>query len=357
MLRMRRRWPVPARLRSPCTVAAACAVSVLWCAEAPVGAQAPCAPDRALDAAAAQLLEEGGGLTGARLRTGARAAGSDAFRIHALRARASDGARVDAWLEEKRAASAMPMRCGRAQRATDQLVLVAESGGRLLADPRSDLRFRVALAAGFERPVVVVRGAGAPIHLPLAEGTDEVVLPDSLEPPFVVQLVAEDAQGPRPLAERVVGDVLGAEASAAVSLDESRGAEAAVAEWLASLRLRRRVPSLRSSSPMAKVAAAHAARMCDAGQARHSLGAGDPEARLRAGGVVARAVGEAVARSHSLLGAVGSLAASPSHEAALVDARFTDLGIGVARTADGATCLAVLLAAWPRVVGAPASKP
>ena len=40
----------------------------------------------------------------------------------------------------------------------------------------------------------------------------------------------------------------------------------------------------------------------------------------------------------------------PGHAAALVDRRFTDVGIGEV-TAHGRRCVVVSLAAWPRYVG------
>jgi uncharacterized protein YkwD len=61
-------------------------------------------------------------------------------------------------------------------------------------------------------------------------------------------------------------------------------------------------------------------------------------------------VGEAVARASDEPSATAALLASPSHRRALVDRRFTDVGLGRARASDGHTCLVVLLAAWPRIV-------
>ena len=80
---------------------------------------------------------------------------------------------------------------------------------------------------------------------------------------------------------------------------------------------------------------------------RHEVDCEDPEARLRRRHVVARVVGEVVARARTEDEAFDALLASPSHRRALVDRRFTDVGVGTARRG-ASLCVVIDLAAWPR---------
>jgi uncharacterized protein YkwD len=91
--------------------------------------------------------------------------------------------------------------------------------------------------------------------------------------------------------------------------------------------------------------------MCAKDRVAHELGEGDPEERLRAAGIEARVVGETAARAANAGAAFAAMRDSPSHRMTVLDARFTDVGVGEARDPRGRTCLVVLFAAWPRYAG------
>jgi uncharacterized protein YkwD len=173
-----------------------------------------------------------------------------------------------------------------------------------------------------------------------------------------VQLLARGRLGPRPIAERVVPAVEGGPATAGSDPSDgdaaATGPEAAVsiAQRLLTLRSRSGRPPLRDNALLAGVAAAHAQRVCAQGLVAHELvPGGDPKQRLTAAGVTARRVGETVARAESPGAAFAAFEHSPSHRLTLLEAGFTDSGIGEAKDAQGRVCVVVLLAAWPRYVG------
>ncbi|MEM9195670.1 MAG: CAP domain-containing protein, partial [Myxococcota bacterium] len=156
--------------------------------------------------------------------------------------------------------------------------------------------------------------------------------------PLDVQLVASDRSGPRPLSQLRVGGPanLGRPGS-----DRGR-------ERVAELRDNTGVLPLRDNRLLEEVALEHATYLCAGEALAHTRSGENPEDRLRGAGVRARVVGEVVARATSEGAAFDALEESPSHRAALVDRRLTDVGIGLARADDGELCAVVLLAAWPR---------
>ena len=115
------------------------------------------------------------------------------------------------------------------------------------------------------------------------------------------------------------------------------------------LREARGASPLRQNALVERVAHEYAERVCDTGRVAHVLEDGEsPVDRLRAHGLGARVVGEAVARGATSEAAFQSLVASPAHYAALIDRRFTDVGTADAVASDGRACVVVLLASWPR---------
>ncbi|MCA9600741.1 MAG: CAP domain-containing protein [Polyangiales bacterium] len=328
-------------------------------------AEAVCDDDPELAEAAAELVLSGEPLTPARLREAVRAAGNDAVLVHGVRLHDDVARREREWLQTTMAERTVPFACGRAVGAGVAVVLAAERPGRLERDPTHDLRFRVVLAKGFSHPELVVRGAsGEFVRVSVPRSGAWVTVPDDVDPPFVVQLVGEDSTGPRPLAERNVGEPhafvaateRGGSADASDDAPRVEDNRAGVMTWLAKTRGEEGLRGVRPNQLLDAVARKHAEEVCRAKRAAHRLEDGDPEARLRAAGIEARSVGEAVARAGSVQAALVSLAASPSHAAALLDPRFTDVGAGVAL--DGGTrCVTVLLAAWPRAIPRSPSKP
>ena len=72
----------------------------------------------------------------------------------------------------------------------------------------------------------------------------------------------------------------------------------------------------------------------------------NPQDRLRAAGIEAERVGEAIACGEDRSAAFRALLESASHRSAILDARFTDAGI--AEIEGERACVVVLLATWPR---------
>lgn len=115
------------------------------------------------------------------------------------------------------------------------------------------------------------------------------------------------------------------------------------------LRKRSDAGALRAHRGLAAAAKRHARGCCEEGRIGHVLQPGDdPEARLLGEGIRARAVGEVTARAGDPAAAFVALQHSPSHRWTLLDRRFTDVGIGIARDGRGRACLVIVLAAWPR---------
>lgn len=321
---------------------------LLWAPD--VARALPCEHDDALAQAAAEVL--GRELTPANLAREAREAGSDAPTVHALRDPQVDDARVAEWIGRLRARSDGDLVCGEAQGEGGRVVLAAVRAGGLEGVPGDSSRLRGWLARGFDRPELVIRSAdGALLRL----GADPqalrrgFALPEDVELPALVQLVARGPHGPRPVAERSVGGHFDAGASF--------GGDQELPVRIGELRELRGASPLRPNRLLDAEAAAHAGRVCEAGRVAHTLARGaDPEARLASRGIRARVVGETVARASSPAAAMDALVRSPSHQYTLVDRRFTDVGVGTAHDRRGRTCVVVLLAAWPRYVGALANR-
>lgn len=310
--------------------------ALLALAPAVAGAQ-PCAPDAALDRAALALLEDE--LTPAALVEAARAAGSDAPVLDSIVIRDGDASRRDRFLARVRARrGVVPLACGEARAADRWLVLAAPRAGRI---ELAEGGLRVGLEPGWRDARLYVRDARGQIWQRSVRPGELVALPRDLEAPLRVQLVASGPGGPRPIAERHIGE---GEERVVPSSDQP------VLARVAALRASEGLGALRENRLLGRVASAHAERVCREGRVSHLGGEGDPEDRLAEAGLRARHVGEAIARAADPSRAYAALLESPSHRAALTDRRFTDAGVGRAEDASGASCVVVLLAAWPRPV-------
>lgn len=163
---------------------------------------------------------------------------------------------------------------------------------------------------------------------------------------FMLQLVGDVAEGPRPLLEaRVFADVApvapGEDPPAPGEDDaaaNTTGAPAAVAlmRMVSALRSFEGSPPLARDEKLDALALAHAERMRDRGSVAHDLGDGDFKDRFESEGTLdARAVGENVAHAPTVALAHRALHASPSHRLNLLRGDYTHMGVGVARAADG----------------------
>jgi uncharacterized protein YkwD len=85
---------------------------------------------------------------------------------------------------------------------------------------------------------------------------------------------------------------------------------------------------LRIDANLATLARAHAGAMKRAHLVGHDVGDGDPGARVTASGATWKIVGENVAKARGERAAHRTLYASPSHRGAMLEARFTKVGIG-----------------------------
>lgn len=309
----------------------------------------PCVAEDALSEAAAVLLLEGAPVDGAALRRAAREAGSDAPVVHALVVRLDEEARARAWVEALAASSDAPLVCGVARNDARVLVLATARGGALAVTLGADAQtVELTLAPGFSAPRLVVLDARGALHdVPIERDSTRAALPSDAPRPLLVQLVATGPAGPRPVAERSIG-------GRAPLLVASAPSTATLADRLRAARLDAQVPAVRAHRLLALAATEQARAVCASGRVSHVLLPGaSPEERFAALGIRARFVGEALGRATDVDTAWAALLGSPSHRAALLDARFTDAGAGLATDAQGRTCVAVALAAWPRLVPPP----
>lgn len=287
----------------------------------------PCDDDALAEAAASLLLE--GSVDSAAIQRALREAESDLPSARALRT--TDDAAVAPWLRRIAEGADAPIVCGEAVSASHRVVLATTRAGRLTL---AGSRLRVEVARGFTDAYVVLRHPDDSLQRVRVEGAEVSVAEGVRE----AQLVATGPAGPRPIAQIQL----------AAALPAALG-DAPLAERLAALRSLDGASDLRPNRLLAAEATRHAAHICADGRARHLSGEGDPEARLARRGIRARVVGEAVARASSSDAAFDAIAQSPSHRLAIVDRRFTDVGIGVHRV-QGRSCVVVSLAAWPRAV-------
>ena len=307
-----------------------------------------CVDDDALAEAAGVLALEGR-VDDDALRDALREVGTD---LPSVRALEGDETSLTQTLRRLAREGDAPLVCGRASGAHGTVALVAWRGGALeLANDA----LRVRLATGFSEARVLMQDAdGQTNDEPVRDG-QRLVIPDDLARPVRVQLLATGPAGPRPVAERTIVDGAGASGVEGAMSDEARSAtnvasDEDLATRIAALRALAGVGELRDNRVLREAAAEHAARICREGAVRHEVDGANPEVRLRRRGIVARVVGEVVARARDEDAAFDALLSSPSHRAAIVDRRFTDVGVGVARVGRN-LCVVADFAAWPRYAG------
>jgi uncharacterized protein YkwD len=317
-----------------------------------------CETDEFLTAAASRLAETGKAPASGRLTREVRASGSDAVSVRALWLPGSDGDRkLSAWLQAFRERADAPLVCGEARSPAGRLVIATARGGSLAPPDGGAAEVRGWLERGFDSPELVVSDDTGEIRryrISNAELRRGVPIEGDLRPPLYVQLVASGRAGPRPVAERLVG---GGDGRSEPEQPEQKAEVAAATATILTLRLNRLrklrgALTVRENRLLAELATRHARAVCESGRTVHEIEPGlDPESRLALAGVRARTVGETVARSGDAITAFEAMRNSPSHLMTMVDARFTDAGVGLATDQSGHCCAVVLLAAWPRYVG------
>ena len=226
------------------------------------------------------------------------------------------------------------------------------------------LSFEARLHVGARSAKLVVLGPhgtprSVPTSLDAATGLARARFALDTPGPFTVQLVADVAEGPRPLLEaKIFADVVPTppgeeppapgEDAARASTDPA-GDAPALARMVAALRAFEGSPALAHDDKLDALAKAHAERMRDGHSVAHDLGDGDFRDRFEAEGTLdAHAVGENVAHAPTLALAHRALHASPSHRMNLLRVDYTHMGVGVARAPDGSVYVCETFAATSR---------
>ncbi|MBX3226391.1 MAG: CAP domain-containing protein [Labilithrix sp.] len=217
-----------------------------------------------------------------------------------------------------------------------------------------DFRARVNVPAKGAR-VVLLGARGAPRTVATAfdatSGSARARFALDRPGPFTVQLVADLEEGPRPVLEaRVFADVAPSHAS-----DVAPGEDAAnddvtggdvtgkgafddatsLERMIAAVRANESLGPLQRDPRLDAIARRHVEGLARVRAVAHDLGDGDPRARFEAENLHAGVMGENVARGRTLALAHRAIHASPSHRLNLLNAKYTHLGVAVARDADG----------------------
>lgn len=206
------------------------------------------------------------------------------------------------------------------------------------------LRFDARLLAGARSGRLLVLGPDeTPRSVPsrLARGAFHATF--SVDQPGLwrLQLLLDVGFGPQPALEAWVFvdgapavDLVTRRAPGEVELPADAGParlRAALAAMIDAGRRSQGLPALARDDRLDALAQAHAEAMRRSGRTAHDVGDGSPVERV-ARAVVARRVGENVARARTLDRAHRVLWDSPSHRGNLLDAGFDAMGIGVVRT-------------------------
>jgi uncharacterized protein YkwD len=164
---------------------------------------------------------------------------------------------------------------------------------------------------------------------------------------FTVQVVADVANGPRPVLEaKVFADTDPPRSTpnlAAPGEEAGAGASdraAALAGMVDAMRTFERLPRLARDTRLDAIARAHALRMKEAQTVGHDVGDGDPAQRLTDAGLHAKEMGENVAHAQSVVLAHRALYASVSHRENLLRADFRNMGVAVLDGPDGSVWVA-----------------
>lgn len=174
--------------------------------------------------------------------------------------------------------------------------------------------------------------------------------------PFLVQVLANVAGGPRPVLEATVyagvsppTSFFGDAAPGEPSRPPSPAADLHQ-ELLSMINRARRAeqrPALARDATLDAIAQQHAEAMRDLKRIAHDSGDGLPSARIEAAGVSVLAAGENVAHALDITRAHRALWASPSHRENLLQPRFDTVGIGVAVDPDGSVWVCEVFADLP----------
>lgn len=199
------------------------------------------------------------------------------------------------------------------------------------------------LVSSSEAKVVLLGPRGAPKTVLASLSGDEVRASFSVDQPgpWIVQVLANSATGPRPVLEAHI--MAGGAAPTRFAESAAPGEDAAtgttdVESVLAMLNAARKsegLKELQRDGTLDKIAQDHSALMRDQRTVGHDVGDGELSDRLTAANVTFRLRGENLAAAATPVRAHRALWLSPSHRANLLDTRFTRVGLGVAKSEDG----------------------
>lgn len=256
-------------------------------------------------------------------------------------------------------------RCGVARGTRDGLTVVAavmvDAAGDLSPLPLRGrtgawLTVEAHLAVAAQgATLVVLPPSGAPQNVPTSlNGRGHVVARFPLREPgaFLVQVVAETTQGPRPVLEALTfadvapppsprGGPAPGEAGAAAERDPER----ALLTMINGARAGQGIEALARDPRLDALARGHSRAMKAARTVAHHLGDGGPEDRLTMAGLSARTLGENVAHAETVALAHRALYGSPSHRANLLRGGFDRVGLGATTDEDGSVWVTEVFAA------------
>jgi uncharacterized protein YkwD len=266
------------------------------------------------------------------------------------------GRAVGTWLQG--ASHAERRRCGvgsaRASGGARTLVVLAAEAMADLAPLPTRVRLgqwltveaRLTVAATGGR-VLVAGSTGVPREIPtwFDGSTLRARFAPSGAGPMTVQVVAELANGPRPVLEATVfadqepsteaDRTSRAPGEDAATCRDAGDASCQLAAMLTAARASEGLSPLARDASLDALARAHATRIAHAHELAHDAGDGSPLDRLRAAGVDASDVTENLVHADSVRLAHRALWASPSHRANMLLPRMERVGVGVAEDESG----------------------
>jgi uncharacterized protein YkwD len=226
--------------------------------------------------------------------------------------------------------------------AVDALADLAPLPMRARAGEWLEVKARMLVPATAAR-VLVLGPSGRPRTVPAAFDGTTLTARFAPDRPgaFLVQVVADVEQGPRPVLEaRVFADVEpsqeldGGPASGEDAAAGAKDPADALARMVDAARAESALPPLARDRDLDALALAHVRAMLRARSVGHDVGDGDPASRVRAAGLDLRAAGENVARADGVRTAHRILWQSPSHRANVLG-DFDRVGVAVVEDEGG----------------------
>lgn len=204
-----------------------------------------------------------------------------------------------------------------------------------------------------EAAVLVLGPQGSPHRVPAAldaHGQVRARFRADREGTWLVQVLADVAGGPRPVAEALL--FAGSDPSLTYAAQPAPGETAggatdpaaSVAAMANAARASDGLRALARDARLDRAALAHSQAMQKLGRVAHDANDGTPGERARAAGVDATLVGENVAHARTVEHAHRALWASPSHRANLLEPNYDSVGVGVTEDADGSVWVSELFA-------------